>query len=99
MTEFDFIGDIGFLVEEIIIVAALATLTYLVNHFRNKGKDIGKIKSDLNKLKTKQINLQRTIVVMTKLIDDQTKHAHPDVHMELEDIIKEMLTDAVLEKC
>jgi len=92
----DFLGDIGFLVEEIIVVIIIATLTYLMNYFRLKSKDSKKLDKKLVKLSLRQNNLQKVFVLMAKLIDDQSKRAHPDVHTELEGIIKEMLMDSIL---
>ena len=92
----DFITSLSFLVEEIIIVAIIGVLTYFMNYFRVKSKDSKKLGEKLLKLSNRQNNLQKVFVLMAKLIDDQSKRAHPEVHTELEGIIKEMLSDSIL---
>jgi len=92
----DVIGNLSFLVEEIIIVAIIGALTYFMNYFRVKSKDAHKMGDKLKKVSLRQNNLQKVFVLMAKLIDDQSKRAHPQVHTELEGIIKEMLSDSIL---
>ena len=39
--------------------------------------------------------IKRTLIVLAKMIDTQTNHAHDDAHSELEALTKELLTKNV----
>ena len=96
--EFDFLNDISFLIEELIVVGVIAGLAYLINHYRNKSKEFVKIRKEHKDLRDEVWQINRAIVIMAKLIDEQVKRAHPDEpHTELEDITKEILTRAIFE--
>jgi len=96
--EFDFLSDISFLVEELIVVGVIGTLAFLLNHFRNKAKEADKTKRQVKDLRNEIWQVNRAIVIMAKLIDEQVKRAHPEErHTELEDITKEILTRALFE--
>jgi len=96
--EFDFLSDISFLIEELIVVGVIAALAFLVNHFRSKSKETNKLKRQLKDLRDEVWQVNRALVIMAKLIDEQVKRAHPEErHTELEDITKEILTRALFE--
>jgi len=96
--EFDFLSDISFLIEELIVVGAIGGLAYLINHYRNKAKEIKVVLKKLKEVRDETWQINRAIVIMAKLIDEQVRRAHPDEpHTELEDITKEILTRALFE--
>lgn len=74
------------------VVTALLTATLLgvgtgiVAYFRK----IQKTNSDLCK---KVERLQKTIIVLAKVIDSQVKQAHPDQESELDELVRELLDD------
>jgi len=96
--EFDFLGDISFLIEELIVVGVIAALAYFVNHYRSKSGEIAKLKVKVKTNRDEIWQANKALIVMAKLIDEQVKHAHPNEHhTELEDIAKEILTRAIFE--
>ena len=96
--EFDFLSDISFLVEELIVVGIIGGLAFLINHYRNKASENNKLKGKVKELRDEVWQINKAIVIMAKLIDEQVKRAHPeDRHTELEDITKEILTRALFE--
>ena len=90
----DIIGDLSFLVEELIVIGIIGVLGWLINHFRNKAKDAGKLKKRCNALELASLNQDKAIMVIAKLIDEQSKRAHPKEHTELQGIAKEILKRA-----
>ena len=48
---------------------------------------------EIEKLHRTQWRTAKTLLILAKLIDDQTKKEHPDITTELEDIARELLTD------
>ena len=56
----------------------------IIAYFRK----IQKTNSDLCK---KVERLQKTIIVLAKMIDSQVKHDHPDSITELDDLVQELL--------
>jgi len=96
--EFDFLGDISFLIEELIVVGIIGALAYLVNHFRSKSSEIAKLKVKVKTNRDEIWQVNKALIIMAKLIDEQVRKAHPEQsHTELEDIAKEILTRALFE--
>ena len=89
----DIIGDIGFLVEEVIIASVLGGLGYLVAHFRKKGNDVNKLRDELEKIRKIQWRISKTVIILTKLIDERSNKLHKDIPSDLEDIAKELIGD------
>lgn len=90
----DILGNIEFLIEEIIVIGIIACLGWLINHFRNKAKDVGKLRKQISLLDVASFNQDKAILVIAKLIDEQSKRAHPNEHTELLGITKEILKRA-----
>lgn len=69
---------------EILVVTLVGVGTGIVAYFRK----IQKTNSDLCK---KVERLQKTIVVLAKVIDQNVKRAHPDQESELDELVTELL--------
>jgi len=96
--EFDFLSDISFLIEELIVVGVIGGLAYCINHYRNKSKQTTEFAKKLKALRDEVWQMNRTLIIMATIIDTGTKRLHPnEPHTELEDIAKELLTRAVFE--
>lgn len=76
--------DIISMLEPIIIAVFLGVGTGMIAYFRK----IHKTNNDLCK---KVERLQKTIIILAKMIDRQVKHDHPDNITELDDLVKELL--------
>lgn len=92
----DVLGDISFLVEELIVAGIIGGLVLLINHFRNKGKDMEKLKKQIKELQLSSANQDKALMVIVKLIDEQSKKVHPKEHTELQGIAKEILTRVIM---
>lgn len=88
-----FLDNISFLFEEIIIIGIIGIMGWLINHFRNKGKDIVKLRKEVYNLRGRQLQLQQALIILVTLTDEQVKKIHPKEFMEFEGIIKEVLND------
>jgi len=78
---------------EIIIAVVLAVGAYIANYFRKRGDCINKLNNQMEKLTRTQWRTAKTLLILAKLIDDQTKKEHPDIAIELEEIARELLSD------
>ena len=90
----DILGDLSFLVEELIIIGIIGILGWLINHYRNKAKDVAKLRKKVESLHLASINQDKAIMVIVNLIDEQSKRLHPKEHIELQAIAKEILKRA-----
>jgi len=90
----DILGDLSFLVEELIIIGIIGVLGWLINHYRNKAKDVAKLRKRVESLQLASVNQDKAIMVIVKLIDEQSKRLHPKEHIELQVIAKEILERA-----
>lgn len=90
----EFLGDLSGLIEKVIIIVVIGGLGWIINHFRNKAKDMGKLRKKIEQLQIDSIDQDKAIMVIAKLIDVQSKKLHPKEHIELQGIAKEILTKA-----
>ena len=71
---------------ELLTAVLLGVGAGLVGYFRK----IQKTNSDLCK---KVERLQKTIIILAKVIDQNVKRAHPDQESELDELVQELLAD------
>jgi len=80
---------------EIIAGMVLLTVTvvggYVVNFFRLKKAEILDNSGDIQCIK-------RAIIMMAKRIDRGTEKSHPDVDSHLEDLVRDVLKEDILDK-
>ncbi len=79
--------------EEVVVAISIGVGAYIVHYFRKRGDAIAKLNAEIEKLHRTQWRTAKTLLILAKLIDDQTKKEHPDITTELEDIARELLTD------
>jgi len=84
--ETGFLDDLGFLVEEIVVIGIIGILGWLINHFRNKSKDVNKLRREVR-------DVRKALILSATLNDEQAKKLHPKEFIEFEGIIKDMLND------
>ena len=88
-----FLDDISFLFEEIIVIGILGILGWLINHFRNKAKDVEKLRKEVRDIRDKELQARKVMILLATLTDEQAKKLHPKEFIEFEGIIKDMLND------
>jgi len=84
-----------------ISVVSAVIIGYLNRKWKKKDEKKAKQKADDNKIKN-QIELLRkaiwrvnkTIIIMAKMLDDQTEKTHPELNPVLEEIADELLKES-----
>ena len=72
------------LFEPILLTVLIATGGGIFGFFRRISSTQKKLCNDITKL-------QKTIVILAKAVDRQTKKSHPDSNSDLDDLVKELL--------
>lgn len=77
--------------------AGVGGLGYWLKKKSNKKRDY---MDDIADLKKAVWRLNKTILIMAKLLDSKTRKAHPEIDSELEEIARELLSnsDALLDE-
>ena len=82
------------IVAEIVSVLILITTTgvgaYVTNFFRSKKKEVEENTKDIDCIK-------RSIVMMAKRVDRGTVRSHPGVESNIEDLVRDLLTDDIVD--
>ena len=77
--------------EEILIIIFLGVGGYVINYFRKRSKCLDTLTDEMMDLKKSQWRISKAIIIMAKLLDEQTEKAHPEMSVELEEIARELL--------
>jgi len=91
--EFGLLNDISFLFEEIVVIGIIGILGWLINHFRNKAKDVNKLRKEVRDIRNRVLQNRKVMILLATLTDEQAKKLHPKEFIEFEGIIKDMLND------
>lgn len=94
-------------VPEIILGLSIPIILLFVNRFYKKRDEqdeewcelkmeIENLKEELQKVRQDLWKINKAFIVVTGLMDKQAIKAHPDIHMELEAVAKELLTRNIL---
>lgn len=77
--------------------AGVGGLTIWLKKKSNKKRDH---MDDITDLKKAVWRLNKTVLILAKLLDNKTRKAHPDIDSELEEIARELLSsnDALLDE-
>ncbi len=89
-------GDISYLftVQGAIIGAAVSGILGILGWWLKKRSVSNKEHKDVADEQSKAIwRLQKTIIILAKILDEQVARAHPELQTELEGIAKELLSN------
>lgn len=78
--------DLNNIFEPIIIAVMLGVGGGCIAYF----KKIQKLQEDLC---ARVEMMRKTIIILAKIIDNQTKRVHPDTNSELDDLVSELLSE------
>ena len=70
----------------VISIAATTGIGALVAFFRN-------MRQCITRLSKRTWRIQKTLIIMAKMIDTQTNKQHPEVESDLDELVKEMLEE------
>ena len=87
-------GDLGFILtfEGAIVGGAISGCVGLLGWWLKKRSQTRTDHKDMVDEQSKAIwRLQKTIIILAKIMDDQVARAHPELQTELEGIAKELL--------
>lgn len=80
-------------ITEIILLLAVSCSTGIISYFVGIKKANKKTCERLTKVESDVTMIKKILIIKAKLIDEQTKQAHPEAATELEEIVKEMLDE------
>ena len=87
-------GDLGFILtfEGAIVGGAISGCVGLLGWWLKKRSQANSEHRDIVDEQSKAIwRLQKTIIILAKILDEQVSRAHPELQTELEGIAKELL--------
>lgn len=77
----------------IILMVVSGVGGYIINEFRIRTKQIKINKGRIIDLQNEVEQLKRILISVAKKIDRQTKRAHPEADVDIEDIVRDFLTE------
>jgi len=75
----------------IIGLALTATSGAIIGHFRTKSKCLQKMSENIEVLSKRSFRIEKAMIILARMIDEQTDKAHPELHTDLDGLIKEIL--------
>lgn len=76
----------------IIIGLAITGITgSIIGYFRTKSKCIQKMNDKIDIISKRSFRIEKAIIILARMIDEQTDKAHPELHTDLDGLIKEIL--------
>ena len=82
------------LVNTIMIIIGLAITGIaggIIGYFKTKSLCIQNISNNLEVLSKRSFRIEKALIILARMIDEQTNKAHPEVDIDLDGLIKEML--------
>jgi hypothetical protein len=83
-----------FLESTLMIVIGLAITAIsgaIIGHFRTKSKCLQSMSEHIEVLSKRSFRIEKAIIILARMIDEQTDKAHPELHTDLDGLIKEIL--------
>jgi small neutral amino acid transporter SnatA (MarC family) len=84
-------GPFAEIISGIILIVVMAVGGYVVNFFRIKKSEILNNSGDIQCIK-------RAIIMMSKKIDRGTQKSHPGQDSNIEDLVRDLLKEDILDK-
>jgi len=76
----------------IIIGLAITGITgTIVGYFRTRSKCLREMQKDLNDMSKRNFRIEKAIIILARMVDEQTDKAHPELNTDLDGLIKEIL--------
>jgi hypothetical protein len=76
----------------IIIGLAITGITgSIIGYFRTKSKCLKNMNDSIEILSKRSFRIEKAIIILARMIDEQTDKAHPELHTDLDGLIKEIL--------
>ena len=76
----------------IIIGLAITGVTgTIVGYFRTRSKCLREMQKDLSDMSKRNFRIEKAIIILARMIDEQTDKAHPELNTDLDGLIKEIL--------
>jgi len=80
-------------ISPIILAVVIGVGGYVINYHRKKSRAEETLRDEVNEIRKAQWRIAKTLIIITKLIDEQVQSSHPEITIELEDIAKELLSN------
>lgn len=76
----------------VIIGLAITGITGgIIGYFKTKSLCIQNISNNLEILSKRSFRIEKAMIILARMIDEQTNKAHPELHTDLDGLIKEIL--------
>lgn len=76
----------------IIIGLAITGITgTIVGYFRTRSKCLREMQKDLSEMSKRNFRIEKAIIILARMVDEQTDKAHPELNTDLDGLIKEIL--------
>ena len=76
----------------IIIGLAITGVTgTIVGYFRTRSKCLREMQQDISEMSKRNFRIEKAIIILARMIDEQTDKAHPELNTDLDGLIKEIL--------
>jgi|TARA_R110002110_G_scaffold113247_4_gene281060 hypothetical protein len=63
----------------------------IIGFFRTRSKCLQKMSEHIEVLSKRSFRIEKAIIILARMIDEQTDKAHPELHTDLDGLIKEIL--------
>jgi|LWDU01.1.fsa_nt_gi biopolymer transport protein ExbB/TolQ len=77
----------------LIIVGLLTTTVFtgMIGFFRKKTICLQKLANDIDSLQKRSYRIEKALIILVKLQEEQVKATHPEIATDWEDIVKELI--------
>ena len=63
----------------------------ILGYFRTRSKCLREMQKDISDMSKRNFRIEKAIIILARMVDEQTDKAHPELNTDLDGLIKEIL--------
>ena len=63
----------------------------ILGYFRTRSKCLREMQKDISDMSKRNFRIEKAIIILARMVDEQTDKVHPDLNTDLDGLIKEIL--------
>lgn len=63
----------------------------VLGYFRTRSKCLREMQKDISDMSKRNFRIEKAIIILARMVDEQTDKAHPELNTDLDGLIKEIL--------
>lgn len=63
----------------------------VLGYFRTRSKCLREMQKDISDMSKRNFRIEKAIIILARMVDEQTDKVHPDLNTDLDGLIKEIL--------